>query len=404
MAFLCLLKPFIMYRHLLALLLLCIGMVAVAQPSSIPDLLKDVQSNNAQLQAFRAQMRSQKLAQLTENQLPDLQFSAYYLPFGEHAPGDYTEFEVSQRMEFPSVYKARSEWIAQEQQRLAAEYSQLRQSVLLKAKKEALQLIYLQRKQALLDRRIQQAQQVYEQIQLSFEKGQTGKLDLNKAQILWLDQQFAQEELQNQIALSQERLSALNGGELLRPKLARYPDSLPLPPSDSLWNRRLVADAQLLLVQQEQKVWEKNIQLQRNKRWPDLIAGANYQGVVGNNYFGFYAGLSIPLWKAPKQLAQAEAQLNYHLRHQNQRYLNWRSTQQQLYQGYKLLLRRFEAYQQALAGLDSELLLQKSYTLGEISFLAYYQETAFYREAEDRLLDMEKEVQLIKAELLKHQL
>jgi hypothetical protein len=57
-----------------------------------------------------------------------------------------------------------------------------------------------------------------------------------------------------------------------------------------------------------------------------------------------------------------------------------------------------------MKSLDSESLLLKAFTLGELSFMEYYLELQFYRIALDKMLQMEKELKMLQAELLKHQL
>jgi hypothetical protein len=71
---------------------------------------------------------------------------------------------------------------------------------------------------------------------------------------------------------------------------------------------------------------------------------------------------------------------------------------------YELLQAKFEEYQKAMYGLNSAELLYKSFELGEISFMDYYREISFYRQAENRMLEMKHELQLLRAELLQHRL
>jgi len=68
------------------------------------------------------------------------------------------------------------------------------------------------------------------------------------------------------------------------------------------------------------------------------------------------------------------------------------------------MLEKFNEYQTTMGNLDSEQLLFKAYQLGEYSFMDYYLELQFYRTAKDRMLQMEKELQLLRTQLLKHQL
>jgi hypothetical protein len=68
------------------------------------------------------------------------------------------------------------------------------------------------------------------------------------------------------------------------------------------------------------------------------------------------------------------------------------------------LYKKHNEYQETVANLNSEDLLFKAYTLGEFSFLDYYMEVQFYRNATNEMLQMEKQIQLLQAQLLIHQL
>ena len=57
-----------------------------------------------------------------------------------------------------------------------------------------------------------------------------------------------------------------------------------------------------------------------------------------------------------------------------------------------------------MGNLNSEQLPFIANMLGEYSFMDYYVELQFYQNASDKMLQMEKQLQLLQAELLKHQL
>jgi len=74
------------------------------------------------------------------------------------------------------------------------------------------------------------------------------------------------------------------------------------------------------------------------------------------------------------------------------------------YNNYVSLQKRYVAYSSTFTELNSVALLTQGYKSGELSFSEYYMETSFYYEAYSSLLNMEKELHQLKAELLKHQL
>lgn len=394
-----------MFRSFLTLLGLAFLVGSVqAQQSSIDDLLQTIEANNTKLAAFRSYMQEESLQYKSQNKLPNPQAAAYYLPFGEHNSGDYSEFQVSQRFEFPTVYTARGNWIDKQKERLDQEYKKLKQETLLQAKMLALEFIYLQKQRSLVEQRVAQSKKVYHQVETLFDKGQTGILDRNKAKIVWLDQQFALEELKVQEMNVTQELQAMNAGNEVNLGLTAYESTVEIPEKDSLWNERLSRDAQIALLEQEKQVAEQRLKVERNQLFPDITAGYNYQGVAGNNYSGFYGGISIPLWGGRSRIKMAESQINYQEQHSTHVITTLKSEFSSQVLRYQLLLKKFREYQSAMGGLNSEMLLQKSYELGEISFMDYYGEVSFYRHAENRMLEIEKELQQLRAELLKYKL
>ncbi|WP_296622709.1 TolC family protein, partial [Marivirga sp.] len=133
-------------------------------------------------------------------------------------------------------------------------------------------------------------------------------------------------------------------------------------------------------------------------------AGFNYQGVMGNNYSGVYAGISIPLWSGKNKIKTAKAQYQYQQSNAQAVITERHSDFLQQYNNYDLMLRQYGEYSTTLEGLNSEKLLLEAFQLEQISFMEYYGELQFYRQAYDKMLGIEKELYQLKANLLKHQL
>ena len=386
---------------------LCVSLLSVgafAQSGEVAEVLRAVEQNNQELQAFQHFMESRLLELKSQNNLPDPQASAYYLPFGTHSTDDYSEFQLSQSMEFPTVYAARNQLIEQQKERMQLDYQLLRQKVLLPAVQYTQELIFLHKKKSLEQIRMQQARQVFEQVQELYEKEQLGILELNKAKIAWMQEQFAVEEIENSILSTLLSLQKLNGGKAIAFEQTTFPEDPQLAPLDSLWQEKQLADAALKVLEKEEALARQQIKLSRQKVLPNLTAGYNYQGILGENYHGLYGGLSIPLWNSSNKVKAAKAQYQY--QQSNTQAVATEAYHDFLkqYRQYQLMLSKYLEYQQTLTGLQSEELLLQAYQLGEISFMEYYLELQFYRQAYDQMLQMEKDLYQIKAELLKHQL
>ncbi len=381
-----------------------LSMGLFAQANEIDQVLGEIAHNNKELQAYQSFLASRQLGLRTSNNLPDPQFSAYYLPFGTHATGDYSEFQISQSLEFPTVYGARRKWIDRQEEQLQLEYTSLRQDILLPAKKYCLELIFLKKRKEVEELRLAQVRQVYDQVQELFEKEQVGVLDLNKAKIAWMQDQFSVEQIENSTRNILLSLQKLNGGQPVTFDPSGFTDDLQVSPLDSIWQAKLAIDPTLKVLEGNEAVSLERIQLEKTKALPNLSIGANSQGVMGQYYAGVYGGISIPLWNSRNKIKTAEAIYQYRQSYTDAITTKLYSDFQEQYNQYTLLLRKFREYESTLKGLNSENLLREAYQLGEISFMEYYLELQFYRQAFDKMLQMEKELNEQKAELLKHQL
>tara|TARA_R110002012_G_scaffold55531_1_gene141765 strand:+ start:5696 stop:6880 length:1185 start_codon:yes stop_codon:yes gene_type:complete len=375
-----------------------------SQDKNIGELLNEIEQNNTELKGYQSFIESQQLENRSNNNLPDPQLSGFYLPFGDNTTGDYTEYQLSQSFEFPTVYAARGKWNESKSQQLASAYANKRLEVLLKAKNTLLELAFLQKQKTIEAERKTQSKQVFDQIQKLFDTEQVGILDLNKAKIAWIQEQFVVEQIESEIQILLSKLKTLNGGNAIDGISSSIALPIEVGTVDNLWQEKLAKDPLLQELKANESASRQKVKLEKNKVLPNVALGYNYQGVSGSHYSGFYGGVSIPLWSSKNKVKAAEA--NYEYQQSNTQVITTSLyTQfQETFNRYELMLTTYNEYQTTMGNLNSEQLLFKAYMLGEYSFMEYYVELQFYRNASDKMLQMEKELQLLQAQLLKHQL
>tara|TARA_R110002126_G_scaffold31209_1_gene100864 strand:- start:1269 stop:2438 length:1170 start_codon:yes stop_codon:yes gene_type:complete len=375
-----------------------------SQEKNIEELLNEIEQNNIELKGYQSFIESKQLENRSNNNLPDPQLSGYYLPFGDNATGDYSEYQISQSFEFPTVYAARGKWNESKTQQLESAYANKRLEVLLKAKNTLLELAFLQKRKVIETERKIQSKQIFDQIQKLFDSEQVGILDFNKAKIAWIQEQFVLDLIESEIQILLSYLKTLNGGNTIDGVTSVIVLPIEIAMAESLWQEKLAKDPLL----QELKAIEisslQNLKLEKNKVLPNVALGYNYQGVSGSNYSGFYGGLSIPLWSSKNKVKAAEASYEFQQSNTQVVTTSLYTQFQETFNRYELMLEKYNEYQTTMGNLNSEQLLFKAYMLGEYSFMDYYVELQFYRNASDKMLQMEKELQLLQAQLLKHQL
>ena len=196
-----------MNKHIVFAIFGCLFFVnGFSQDKNIEELLNEIEQNNAELKSYQSFIESQQLENRSNNNLPDPQLLGYYLPFGDNSTGDYTEYQISQSFEFPTVYAARGKWNESKSQQLESAYANKRLEVLLKAKNTLLELAFLQKRKAIVTERKTQSKQVFDQIQELFDAEQVGILDLNKAKIAWIQEQFIVEQIESEIQILLSKL------------------------------------------------------------------------------------------------------------------------------------------------------------------------------------------------------
>ncbi|MEQ9299571.1 MAG: TolC family protein [Cyclobacteriaceae bacterium] len=375
-----------------------------AQSTRLEQVLDQVEQNNPELQAYLSYADSRRSQLKATNGLPGLELLGYYMPFGEHTTSDYYEFEVAQSFDFPSVYSARKELIGLQQDQLGIEYEQKRQAILLPAKKLCLELIYMNKRNEVVEQRVSQARQVMEQTQELFDREEVGILELNKAKVAWMQIRYSLDQVNAERAQVITRLEKLNGGQSIVLEDTDYVIELGLASLDSLWQQRMALDPSLRVLTQKENIASQQYMLAKRSNLPSITAGYNYQGFMGENYAGFMAGLSIPLWKGGARANSAKALSQYQQTYTSVEVIAARSVLSEQYQRYELLLSGLEEYRSTLAELGNDRFLKEAYELGQLSFINYYDESQFYWEAQDDMLLMEKELHQLKSELTKHQL
>lgn len=375
-----------------------------AQSNGVNSILQSVETNNKELQAFLKYIDSKKLELKSNNNLPDPQLDAFYLPNGEFSTSDYAEFQLSQSIEFPTVYGARNKLIESQQHALQFNYEVRRQEILVQTQSLCLKLIYLDKQKSVEQERLTRSRKVYEQAEELYKKEEKSVLEFNKAKVAWIQQQFKVQEIESGRQNLLLSLKNLNGGNAISWNISSYINGMTILSKDSLWQEKLVKDPELLKIQQQELLAQQTLKVAKNQSLPDLSLGYNYQGVQGANYSGVFAGVSIPLWNNKYKVKAAKSNLEYQSMNLQSATSIIQVEFEKQYNEYELLLLKYNEFKKSLSNLNSGELLLKAYRNGEFSFMQYYIELGFYDEAYDTFLKMESDIQQRKAQLLKHQL
>jgi outer membrane protein, heavy metal efflux system len=391
-------------KQLFILTVTCFSILNGFAQSDVDRALKSVEANNRSIQSNKKYWEARKAEFKTGLTPYDPQVEYDYL-FGAPADaGNQKDFSITQRLDFPTTYRRKRELSVQQTAQTELQQQAYRQDILLEAKLVALQIIYLNRKAAELNRRLTNTQQLVQDYEKKLDKGDVIILDVNKAKLQLLN-------IQNEVALNQNakqaaqtKLSELNGGVSIELSDTMYA-ALPLIPDFETLDSTIEANDPIVKVyQQEIEIQKRQINVQKSLNLPKIETGYHSQGILGQSYKGIHAGITIPLWENKNKLKAAQANLDYAITNTQTHITAHRFENKGYYDQLEIRIKAMQEYKSLLSTLNNTELLNKALRLGQITIIQYFQDEAYYFSAFDRYLQMEWEYQQAVARLYKFQL
>ncbi|MEK6482358.1 TolC family protein [Catalinimonas sp. 4WD22] len=393
------------YCLLITLLLTTFGLYLEGKAQiTVEEVLRAVEQNNPALQARRQYVEAQALSFKTDIYLPNPIVAFEYLPGTPAEAGTQKDLTVSQAFDFPTTYFRKKDLAEAQIDQLAYALDSLRQQVLLEAKQLCLDLIYTRKQQAVFSQRLSNAERLVQDYERRLAEGNANILEVNKAKLLRLNLNNKLALLESQIVQLNEQLTALNGGQEILFTINEYPEIDEIPEFEVLEPLTEANDPTLNYYVLQQEISQEQLSVNRALVLPSLQAGYRYQAILGQQYNGFLAGISIPLWEDKNKVKLAEAQINWSNQAVEKERTDHLYTIRRLYEKQRTLQNTLQEYDELLSGLNSTALLEKALRLGEISSIEFFMEIMYFYEAEDKYLSLENEYQQTVAELLKYQL
>ncbi len=362
-------------------------------------LMAVVQAHNPVLVSARRQLEAARLEAGTDitPDNPEVEFG--YMSGNPSSIGNRFDFSVSQHFEFPTTYfqMADAKVIRQEQAMLL--YDVIRQEVLTEARELVIERIYLNRLERLLSRRMEQAGILKEQYRRMLETGEVGKLSLSQVNLQLSVLRADLEQVRSDTRMNIERIREISGGADLEITSVRYPE-YELPGRDSVEKAWAVSpEARLYATQTELK--KKQKQVTASKALPDFTAGYYSETLIDERFRGISLGISIPLWEDKNKIKLATAEINvaeaedHRFRSQQQAALSRKMEHR------NSLREQLQELEQVLSAVDDEELLGLALESGEISLSEYIYSTEFYLQNVRRMMEYERDLRLVEAEIMK---
>jgi outer membrane protein, heavy metal efflux system len=376
---------------------------ALAQ-DGIDSILKAVSINNKSIKSNKQYWNARK-AEFSTGLTPyDPQVEYDYLAGSPAGAGNQKDFSVNQRFDFPTTYGRKKELSRLQISQTDMQHQAFRQDILLQAKLVSLQLIYLNKKDAELNRRLTHNTQLVEDYQKKLDKGEVIILDVNKAKVQLLNIQNEVALNQNEINITKTRLTELNGGIPVDLKDTTYPALPAIPDFETLDSLIEANDPILKVYEQEKDVLQQQIAVQKSLNLPKIEAGYHSQGILGQSYRGVHAGITVPLWENKNKVKAAQASFNYATTNAETQRLAHRLENKQFYERLDVRKNAMQEYNRVVASLRNTELLDKALRLGQITIIQYFLDQNYYFSTYDKYLQLELEYHKAVAELYKFQI
>lgn len=374
-----------------------------AGAQGIDEVLQSVGQHNKVLQALQSNAEAAKLEARTSNSLGDfsVQYSPFFMP-DVHGVSS-SELVVSQGFDFPTLYGARHKSNRLRGEAIDWQYAASRRDVLLQAKLLCLDLVRLNREQALLAERSRNADELLAFFEKRLAAGDASAIEVNKVQMerMAVRAEVAQNNAAHRAAV--QSLLALNGNMPLELGFDEYPPAEPPRDYDALLDRVLPADAALLAADALSRAAAQEVSVNRQQWLPKLEIGYRRNTSLDEASHGFLAGVSLPLFSNRREVKIAQAQSTASSLQLEDARLQAEARLQSQYNEVQQLREAMQAYDLALMRRTLDL-LREAVLGGQMSSTDYYVEAdAVYRNMQAFMV-LECQYHKVLAELYKNEL
>lgn len=383
--------------------LLAFSLNANAQ-STIDSVLSTIATNNKTIQANVQFWEAKKMEFKTGLTPYNPKVDYDYLNGSPVGAGNQTDFAVTQSFDFPTAYRKKKQLSNEQIEQAEFQLISTRQDILLEAKLICIELVYRNKFQAEIIKRKQNTEKWLADFQTRLDKGEGNILDVNKARLQLIEINASFQENTSAINQLNQKLTDLNGGNLIAFTETVYLELPTLPTFEVLETEIEAYDPVRKYLEQQKVIGQKQVELSRAISLPKLETGYHYQALLGQRFSGIHFGITLPLWENQNKVKAQQANVAFNdlnlLDHKNEHYYDIR----QKYEKQNNLGITLTEYETLFATLNNVELLDKSLTLGQISTIEYFLEMTYYYDALKNYLRTEKEFHQTIAELYKYQL
>ena len=372
--------------------------------NGIEQVLQSIEANNKVLLANQKLTQAQQLEVHTGKFLPNPSAEFEKMWGNKNNPGSEYEFVIKQSIDFPTTYGKRSKLAGMKADAIGFQYAAFRQELLLAAKQTCIEIVYLRKQQALLEKQLKNAKALNIIYQKRLQKGDANQLETTKIQLeaLGVQKQHQQNEVILKTALEQLRM--LNGGREIFFNDEEYTPEALLS-LEELQAQYLSIDPTLRTLTEEQEIAQREVNLNRSLALPKIDFGYKHRSAGDNiSANGIVFGISLPLFEHKNTVKRAKAQAAFASVAVEESRLRMGSELEQLYGQLLAISRVKEEYSSLLESQQSVELFNKALEAKQLSIIEYFSELSTFYDSMQSYLEVEKEYHDLVAQLNRYKL
>lgn len=390
-----------MRRYLIATAV-ALSACSAALADTVGDVLKQIAANNLTLQSAAHDTRADVLDIKATNTLggPSVEYSPFFTK-GYSGVAE-SELVVSQEIDFPTKYAARSKQAQMQQAVGEKQIAKQRRDILLQAQLVCLDLIRVNQTLAMLRERLANSDTLLLMYEKRMEAGDANALELNKVKLDCMEVRTLVSEAEGERTALLQQLKQLNGGKPIDVATTELPHYEPIADFEQYRALALASDADVAVAQTALRAADLNLKQQKSEWLPSISFGYRRNTEQREAINGFMVGVSFPLYsssnvKAARERYQSAALQVQQAQHDAEAEL--RTSYDQL-QGLQEVIDHSDVklLQESLA------LFKKALQQGEITALVYYVEINSIYEKLQRHIDLHCQSVKLLAELHRNEL
>lgn len=361
------------------------------------DVLAQIEQNNPELKALQAEAAARAREARTGLSPADPEVEAAYLWGKPKDMGNRVDLNVTQTFDFPTAYYWRKKVSDGNVDVAYLDYQVARRELMLEAESFCVEMVYRNALSSLLSKRLEMAEAVYASVSKKVSVGETNMIDLSKAEFNLISSRRSYEANAVELGLIASQLERLNGGKAVSVEADSFMPAV-LPQDFDSWFSG-ISSPDIRALSRHEEVSRLGIKVEQSGWLPKFSVGYVSEHIAGTVLQGVGVGVSIPLWENHGKVKAAKAAAEAAKTRLDTEKMQFECSMKALFDKAVKLSALVESYRSSLESTESMDLLEKALDSGQISLLDFVVEQEVWYDAAEQLLESERELQIVLAEL-----